>query len=403
MQSFGELLDHYAKRTGVSDTELARTLGVSRQTIFRWREGKTSRPRYRGDVVKVAEKLRLTHAETNTLLLAAGFPPDVLPETTPSAEPAQAAQPTNKPAPIPTQKKQRWLLLTFIGLLTIGALLLAALGIGWWSRPSRVTSAATAVVTVPSGTSAIAIAPCQLSPDAPALQPDLVTALEREIRNQRIANISVVALEDEVTAKTLNAAYALTLYCDFSRRPATVRIGHATLTTQVDVIDRYDLLAPTVGLPLTYGSESLNPQALAWVLLGQQAFNTAAYDDGFAYFTNAIALLENPAADYRAQLQAVQCTGRAVLHQPATAIAHCEAALAFNPDWGQLHLSSAVANTLVGNTVATKQALESYQQWLVDNGLETEDVEGWLMEPSTLVETEKINMLRNQFLNLQNN
>ena len=39
MRTFGELLTEQMRRAGVSDAEMARTLGVQRQTIFRWREG----------------------------------------------------------------------------------------------------------------------------------------------------------------------------------------------------------------------------------------------------------------------------------------------------------------------------------------------------------------------------
>ncbi len=75
MQTFGELLSQYIERTGVPDAELARTLGVSRQTIFRWREGETQRPRSRDDVMHLAAKLRLSTDERDALLLAAGFAP----------------------------------------------------------------------------------------------------------------------------------------------------------------------------------------------------------------------------------------------------------------------------------------------------------------------------------------
>ena len=36
MRSFGELLVYFTDRAGISDSELARTIGVQRQTIFRW-------------------------------------------------------------------------------------------------------------------------------------------------------------------------------------------------------------------------------------------------------------------------------------------------------------------------------------------------------------------------------
>ncbi len=76
MENFSELLNRHIRRTGISDTELARSIGVSRQTIFRWREGLTSRPRHRDDVLLMARKFRLTPEEQDQLLLAAGFRPE---------------------------------------------------------------------------------------------------------------------------------------------------------------------------------------------------------------------------------------------------------------------------------------------------------------------------------------
>ena len=76
MGSFSELLSMFAERAGISDAELARRLGVSRQTIFRWREGDTQRPRHIEDVVRLADALRLEPGERDQLLVAAGFPPD---------------------------------------------------------------------------------------------------------------------------------------------------------------------------------------------------------------------------------------------------------------------------------------------------------------------------------------
>ncbi|MCS6828133.1 MAG: helix-turn-helix domain-containing protein [Caldilinea sp.] len=78
MSTFGELLKKYIERAGITDAELARSTGVQRQTIFRWKEGLTARPRYREDIVRIAAKLRLTPEERDELLLAAGFPPEHL-------------------------------------------------------------------------------------------------------------------------------------------------------------------------------------------------------------------------------------------------------------------------------------------------------------------------------------
>lgn len=87
MQTFGELLNEYMKRTGISDSELARSIGVQRQTIFRWKEGTVARPRVREDVLHCATRLRLSPEERDLLLLAAGFPPENLATIQPEGQP----------------------------------------------------------------------------------------------------------------------------------------------------------------------------------------------------------------------------------------------------------------------------------------------------------------------------
>ncbi len=93
MPSFAELLSEYMARTGISDAELARTIGVRRQTIFRWKEGLVSRPRHREDVLRCADRLRLTSEERDALLVAAGFRPEgatTVPVTPAPDQPAPA-------------------------------------------------------------------------------------------------------------------------------------------------------------------------------------------------------------------------------------------------------------------------------------------------------------------------
>ena len=87
MQTFADLLTAYMDRTGIGDAELARRIPVSRPTLLRWKEGVTARPRYREDIVRCAEILRLTDDETDELLLAAGFSPDTAPAPTDPPEP----------------------------------------------------------------------------------------------------------------------------------------------------------------------------------------------------------------------------------------------------------------------------------------------------------------------------
>lgn len=65
----------FTERTGISDAELARRSEVSRQTIFRWRQGQSRAPRHREVVLRLADSLQLSDHERDALLLAAGFPP----------------------------------------------------------------------------------------------------------------------------------------------------------------------------------------------------------------------------------------------------------------------------------------------------------------------------------------
>ena len=114
MSTFAELLTEYMTRIGIGDAEMARLIGVSRLTLIRWKEGVTARPRYREDVIKCADLLRLTSAERDTLLLAAGFSPDAPPaidETTspdsPAAqEPAKQAEATAETGPRPRLRRK---------------------------------------------------------------------------------------------------------------------------------------------------------------------------------------------------------------------------------------------------------------------------------------------------------
>ncbi len=136
METFGQLISQYMTRTGVSDAELARGIGVSRQTIFRWKEGETARPRHRDDVLQCAKKLRLTTSERDELLLAAGFSPEA--PVVPPAPVQEVHKPTSKPSaelpnseavvmkrvfPVPAA---RWrLVMAIIALIILGAL------VGW--------------------------------------------------------------------------------------------------------------------------------------------------------------------------------------------------------------------------------------------------------------------------------
>jgi tetratricopeptide (TPR) repeat protein/transcriptional regulator with XRE-family HTH domain len=99
--TFGELLAQYMNRAGISDSEMARAIGVQRQTIFRWKEGLVARPRVREDVLHLASKLRLTPEERDQLLLAAGFPPESRTVAIQEAVPTKVDPPFVVPAESP--------------------------------------------------------------------------------------------------------------------------------------------------------------------------------------------------------------------------------------------------------------------------------------------------------------
>ncbi len=91
MPTFAELLTAHTERVGISDADLARRIGISRLTLIRWKEGVTARPRYREDVLRCAEILRLTPRERDELLLSAEFQPESAPPSEPMPEPQGAA------------------------------------------------------------------------------------------------------------------------------------------------------------------------------------------------------------------------------------------------------------------------------------------------------------------------
>ena len=137
MRTFAELLTGYIERAGISDSELARSIGVRRQTLFRWKDGQIQRPRYRDDVVRCAKRLRLTPEERDLLLIAAGFSPGAPPlavrehpaepvrevppeEISPKEEPQDAA-----PQPTVTSSRRPWVIGFAGGLVIVVGIALA--------------------------------------------------------------------------------------------------------------------------------------------------------------------------------------------------------------------------------------------------------------------------------------
>lgn len=123
MPNFGELLTSHIGRSGFSDADLARRIGVSRATLIRWKEGLTARPRHREDVLRCAELLRLTPEERDELLLAAEFEPEGTPAATLPTEPVPTPPAVSDPPPI--AKRRRWRLPVAISAVVVLVVIVA--------------------------------------------------------------------------------------------------------------------------------------------------------------------------------------------------------------------------------------------------------------------------------------
>ncbi len=222
-------------RTGISDSEMARHLGVSRQTIFRWKEGLTARPRVREDVLRCAERLRLTPAERDALLLAAGFAPEqpLVPgkddgrtmndqrapddQALKTQDERSGARDISETAPTlstAAPKRARWILLAIV-LFALGAggafILLPGESSNLVALLQSPTPTPIPLTSTPSPTplppeQVVLIA--QLNSRGGQAPPYNVTArlrltLEREIENQNLAGARLIDIADQVREPTM--------------------------------------------------------------------------------------------------------------------------------------------------------------------------------------------------------
>lgn len=237
MKPFNELLTEYMQRTGINDSEMARTLGVQRQTIFRWKEGLVGKPRYRDDVLKMATRLRLTDAERDEFLLAAGFAPEAplpaivappalvnLPETSIAVAPAPPELIIESALTIPaTRRALPRPIFIAMALLAI----VAAIGAAFVILLPR--DDATLPIAAP-GETLVIVSAFGGAPTTPALdirQPQslnlaerIQSALEREIVAARLEHVRVAVWRDEL--RDVNAVQAV-----HKRANARIVIGGA--------------------------------------------------------------------------------------------------------------------------------------------------------------------------------
>lgn len=308
MESFNQLLNQYIQRLGVSDSELARTVGVSRQTIFRWREGSTARPRHREDVLLIARKLRLTPEERDTLLLAAGFRPEdaeqpLSPddETQPPQGEIEALEGVRSITISPQilKSKSRSVLSRRVVnpksiVAIIGALLLVGGGI-WWFNPEPIdngdqqtptagiiSGSARGVIPATEGETLILVthfanyASSQIGYNVAGR---LAEALQREVDNIRLENIRIAIWPNEVAERTLalqtgrEIGATLVLYGEYDVGRVVVKMAHpgdqsifVDPALQRQVADLQDLSA-TINSDLPQQVRSLALMALGQIYL----------------------------------------------------------------------------------------------------------------------------------------
>lgn len=313
MKSFNQLLNQHIQRAGVSDAELARTIGVSRQTIFRWREGQTSRPRQREDILAIAQKLRLTVEEQDILLLAAGFQPqqgdiepysltppsiaieteDPQPHIIEQHDPGAVSNQTNR-----TSKIQPLRFMTAWGVAILAALLIWSLV---WTinysvfdknalRSTTATPAALTISSSPTITPAAAgetvimvahFANYASSQTGYNIAGRLTEALERERGELGLAQTRIAVWPDIVAERdqALQAGRAisatLVIYGEYDAGRVLVKFASPANQTifahpalQRDVLDIQELSA-TINNDLPQQVRSLALMALGQIYLGQ--------------------------------------------------------------------------------------------------------------------------------------
>ncbi len=215
MRSFSELLREYTARTGVSDTELARALGVRRQTIFRWKEGLVEKPRSREDVLRCATKLRLSPEERDEFLLSAGFAPESPPLTYDDAhgeaEPEDRSRPVQLPAPVTdgvgakaTQPRHLARRTLFLGIASalVGLILVAGWIIGGFGLPG---SNGDVVAPAASGETLVIVG-ASPEPVGRAASARVKAAIDREAQAGRVGQLRVAVWPEEI--RDPNAATA---------------------------------------------------------------------------------------------------------------------------------------------------------------------------------------------------
>jgi len=337
MKSFSEQLSEYVLRVGVSDAELARRLGVSRQTVFRWREGLTRRPRRREDVLEISSRLRLSPAERDALLLAAGFPPQAPDSTVGLAR--EVVQPAGPPAGArPLRRiRTRWFVAALLTLLLAAAAFPEArrgladlLGQAEGDTPELAQKPGETLVLISQFAN---YSGAQVGYN---IAGRLEEALEQEFQSAGLTEVRVAAAEqtaaDEQAARELGARWGASLVVwgeyDSGRVIAWVSAPEANPNVQ----RRWLVLSPEQ-LSATINTDL--PQEVRWMalyVLGRVHFLAGRLDPADAALTRALAA---PPSDPGARAAVDYYLGLVESQQPQAdlneVIAYYSEALALQP------------------------------------------------------------------------
>lgn len=295
MKPFSELLTDYMRRTGISDSELARTLGVRRQTVFRWKEGLTERPRRREDVLVCAQKLRLLPQERDELLLAAGFAPEI-PVAHPPA-PELIAEPLSIPAP--PRKSTQWFLVVIILLFGLVVFVTVFIRNQLPSYPIAAEGEKLVLISLldSSAQSATPTPNPRVPPQPSDASSRLQAALEREILAARLERVRVA-----ISPQAAQDAYGAADVRERTRAAIVVwgRIENGLLTASLETMLHENapassldalIIAPNE-MQLKLSADEI--QALALVILARLQLSRGDYDLARASLTQA---LSHPPSD----------------------------------------------------------------------------------------------------------
>jgi DNA-binding XRE family transcriptional regulator len=318
-ESFGELLREYMRRTGIADAELARTIGVSRQTVFRWKEGLVTGPRDREHVLEMSRRLRLAPVESDRLLLAAGFAPEAVLALDgaevnalgTSSQPSQStgSQPAERGGSAPDSQSMAGLANQSAGRKGVGrarasvplarglvVALVLSVSLGAFAV-SRSRGSVTPIFPHARAGESLIIVAAERREGAAATDPDsdLVAAIEREIRNLRLEDVRVArwpAAVDGAVARSVleNSGAVAVAWVDGEGAGLVVRRALSATGTAEPVA-----AAGFESLPLE-GSGSAQIRAAGLWLLAAVVNRTGDTDMARALLVQAISVTSAPSA-----------------------------------------------------------------------------------------------------------